>query len=151
MSAQNDTAFLRMFLMVLGALVVFTVVILILANAITGSVEEARGPDPRLRAVIADRIKPVGSVNVAAPAAVAAAPQSGAEIVASACNACHVAGVLGAPKVGDKAAWEARMTAEGGVDGLTASAIKGKGGMPPKGGAMVSDAEIRERLGGKAT
>jgi cytochrome c5 len=51
--------------------------------------------------------------------------------------------VLGAPKTGDTAAWQARLAAEGGVDGLTASAIKGKGSMPPKGGAQVSDAEIR--------
>jgi hypothetical protein len=58
-SAHNDSAFLRMFLIVLGALVAFTIIILIHANTITDSVEEARGPDPRLRAVIAERIKPV--------------------------------------------------------------------------------------------
>jgi cytochrome c5 len=81
----------------------------------------------------------VGSVVDAAPAA----PKSGADVAAAACNSCHVAGVLGAPKIGDKAAWSQRLGAEGGIDGLTASAIKGKGGMPPKGGAMVSDAEIR--------
>ena len=143
MSAQNDTAFLRMFIMILGALVAFTVIILIAANQIIGSVEEERGEDPRLRAVIAERIKPVGSVNVAAADAAPAAPMSGAEVVAAACNSCHGAGVLGAPKIGDEAAWSQRLTAQGGVDGLTASALKGKGGMPPKGGAMVSDAEIR--------
>ena len=144
MSAQNDTAFLRMFLMVLGALVAFTIIILILANLVISAVEEERGEDPRLRAAIMQRIQPVGSVNVAAQTAAAPAePKSGAEVVATACNSCHAAGVLGAPKIGDKAAWSQRMAAEGGVDGLTASAIKGKGGMPPKGGAMVSDAEIR--------
>lgn len=143
MSAHNDSAFLRMFLMILGALVAFTVIILIAATKITGSVEEARGPDPRLLAIVAERIKPVGKVNVAAADAPAAAPLTGAEVVSSACNSCHVAGVLGAPKVGDKAAWEQRLAAGGGVDGLTASAIAGKGSMPPKGGAQVSDAEIR--------
>lgn len=143
MSAHNDSAFLRMFLIILGALVAFTVIILILANQITGSVEEARGPDPRLQAAIAERIKPVGSVQVAAAEAAAAQPMSGAEVVAAACNSCHGAGVLGAPKTGDTAAWEARLAAEGGVDGLTANAISGKGAMPPKGGAQVSDAEIR--------
>lgn len=143
MSAQNDAAFLRMFLLVLGALVAFTIIILIAANQITGEVEESRGEDPRLRAAIAERIKPVGSVNVAATAAAPAAPKSGAEIVASACNACHQTGVLEAPKIGDKDAWAQRLAAQGGVDGLTTSAITGKGAMPPKGGAMVSDAEIR--------
>ena len=152
MSAQNDAAFLRMFMMILGALVVFTVIILFAANQIMGSVEEQRGEDPRLRAAVVDRIKPVGRVNVAgapAPAAAepaAAAPKSGADVAAAACNACHLAGVLGAPKIGDAAAWSQRLGAEGGIDGLTASAIKGKGQMPPKGGAMVSDAEIRAAI-----
>ncbi len=143
MSAKNDAAFLRMFLMVIGALVAFTIVILILANRIMGVVEEQRGEDPRQRAALIERIQPVGSVNVAAATAVEAQPQSGADIVAAACNSCHVAGVLGAPKVGDKDAWSQRLAATGGLDGLTASAIAGKGGMPPKGGANVSDAEIR--------
>jgi len=150
-SAHNDAAFLRMFMMILGALVVFTVVILIAANHITGAVEEQRGEDPRMRAAVVDRIKPVGQVNVAgAPAAAApeaaAAPKSGADVAAAACNSCHLAGVLGAPKIGDSAAWSQRLAAEGGVDGLTTSAIKGKGQMPPKGGAMVSDAEIRAAI-----
>ncbi len=55
--------------------------------------------------------------------------------------ACHAAGVAGAPKFGDKAAWAPRLGA--GVDGLTASVIKGKGAMPPKGGSGASDAEIK--------
>jgi cytochrome c5 len=140
-----------MFMMILGALVVFTVIILIAANQIIGSVEEERGEDPRMRAAVVDRIKPVGRVNVAgAPAPAAAEPvavaKSGADVAAAACNSCHIAGVLGAPKIGDSAAWLQRMSAEGGIDGLTASAIKGKGQMPPKGGAMVSDAEIRAAI-----
>lgn len=146
MSAQNDTAFLRMFLMILGALVAFTVIILIAARQITGSVEQERGEDPRVRAAIAERIKPVGEVNVASAEAAPAAPKSGAEVVATACNSCHGTGVLGAPKVGDKAAWSQRLTAQGGLDGLTASAIAGKGAMPPKGGAVISDAEVRAAI-----
>lgn len=148
MSAHNDSAFLRMFLAILGALVVFTVLIIFAANRITGVVEAERGEDPRLRAAIAERIKPVGSVNVASAAATtaAAAPKSGSEVVASVCSSCHLAGVLGAPKIGDAAAWSQRLDAQGGLDGLTASAIAGKGGMPPKGGAMVSDGEIRAAI-----
>lgn len=56
--------------------------------------------------------------------------------------ACHAAGVAGAPKFGDKAGWSPRLAL--GVDGLTASVIKGKGAMPPKGGAAAaSDADIK--------
>jgi cytochrome c5 len=58
------------------------------------------------------------------------------------CNACHAAGVAGAPKLGDTAAWAARSKA--GVDALVGSVIKGKGAMPSKGGvAGASDADLR--------
>ena len=57
------------------------------------------------------------------------------------CQACHMAGLAGAPKLGDKAAWSPRLAL--GIDGLTASAIKGKNAMPPKGGSAASEAEIK--------
>lgn len=78
---------------------------------------------------------------VAAAAATTVAAGAGEALYKQACAACHVAGVAGAPKFGDKAGWAARLGA--GVDGLTASVIKGKGAMPPKGGSTASDAEIR--------
>jgi cytochrome c5 len=55
--------------------------------------------------------------------------------------ACHAAGVAGAPKFGDKAAWGPRISL--GLEALTASAIKGKNAMPPRGGSTASDAEIQ--------
>jgi cytochrome c5 len=59
----------------------------------------------------------------------------------SVCTACHTAGVAGAPKLGDKAAWAPRI--KQGMDALMQSVIKGKGAMPPKAGnAALSDAEI---------
>ena len=59
----------------------------------------------------------------------------------TACFACHGTGAAGAPKLGDKAAWAPRVAT--GRDALLASAINGKGAMPPKGGQMhLSDAEI---------
>jgi cytochrome c5 len=78
-----------------------------------------------------------------APAQVAAAATSAAPpaLYAQTCSVCHATGVAGAPKVGDKAAWGPRIGA--GIDGLTASAIKGKGAMPPKGGSSASDDEIK--------
>jgi cytochrome c5 len=86
-------------------------------------------------------------VVAAAPAAAAPAPVAavsaadGEALYKKACMACHAAGVAGAPKLGDKAGWSARVGL--GVDGLTASVIKGKGAMPPKGGSSASDAEIK--------
>ncbi len=77
-----------------------------------------------------------------APATAAASKPDGAKVYASGCNACHATGVAGAPKFGDKAAWAPR--ASQGIGALTASVIKGKGAMPPKGGqASASEADIR--------
>jgi cytochrome c5 len=79
----------------------------------------------------------------AMPIQVAAAPVAGAApaLYGQICSACHAAGVAGATKFGDKAAWAPRVSQ--GVDALTASAIKGKGAMPPKGGSNASEAEIK--------
>jgi cytochrome c5 len=83
-----------------------------------------------------------GAPAAAGAAAAVGGKPDGAKIYASGCNACHAAGVAGAPKFGDKAAWAPR--AQQGVAALTASVIKGKGAMPPKGGqANASDAELR--------
>lgn len=59
------------------------------------------------------------------------------------CQVCHAAGIAGAPKFGDKAAWAPRIAETGGIDGLTTVAIKGKGAMPPRGGSTASDADIK--------
>lgn len=79
----------------------------------------------------------------AAPAATAGAGAGAVPaLYAQVCQVCHAAGVAGAPKLGDKAAWAPRLSE--GVDGMTAIAIKGKGAMPPRGGSQASDAEIKE-------
>ncbi|HWP12970.1 MAG TPA: c-type cytochrome, partial [Ramlibacter sp.] len=54
---------------------------------------------------------------------------------------CHGAGVAGAPKLGDKAAWAPRL--QQGLPALVQNAVKGKGGMPPKGGSNASEPELR--------
>ena len=53
------------------------------------------------------------------------------------CKVCHVAGVGGAPKPGDTAAWESRK-AEG-MDVMLQTVISGKGAMPAKGTCMSCD------------
>ena len=82
---------------------------------------------------------PVVAVAVAAPANAGAVPALYTQL----CQACHASGVAGAPKVGDKAAWAARLAEAKDIDGVTAIAIKGKGAMPPKGGSTASDAEFK--------
>jgi len=90
-----------------------------------------------------DRIAPVATVSMnAAPVAAAnAGKRTGEELYNAACLACHGAGVMGAPKAHDKGAWSSRLG--GNLKALVASAIKGKGAMPPKGGAGdATDEEI---------
>ncbi len=61
------------------------------------------------------------------------------------CIACHGTGAAGAPKVGDKAAWEPRLAV--GIDGLVASAKKGKNAMPPMGLCNdCTDAEMKQLI-----
>jgi cytochrome c5 len=91
----------------------------------------------------ADVVAALAAANKgAAPAAAPAATGNAAPaLYGQVCAACHVAGVANAPKLGDKAAWGPRVAA--GVDALTASAIKGKGAMPPKGGSAAPTARSR--------
>jgi len=98
---------------------------------------------------VAARIQPVGTIEVGAPAAAPGA-RTGEEIVKTVCGTCHVPGVAGAPKIGDKAAWAPRI--KEGLNRLLAEAIKGitvKGAMvmPPKGGAAdLSDNEVARAI-----
>ncbi len=150
MSAHSDATFMRMFLLVLGALVAFTVIIMFAARMIGGSLEDINAGDPLRRAALEERIGPVGRVRLAqqggaAGAAAPAAARSGADVYQSACFACHGTGAAGAPKVGDQAAWAPRV--EEGLAHLIEVAIAGKGAMPPRGGnPAVTDEELRAAI-----
>ena len=91
------------------------------------------------------------SATAPAPApASAAAPavantDTGKALYSSACIACHGAGIAGAPKFGDKAAWAPRL--QQGKEVLYQHALKGfqgkAGVMPPKGGSSAPDADVK--------
>ena len=96
---------------------------------------------------ISARLEPFGNVcragdDCGTVAAVAASgPLSGQEVYDQFCFACHMAGVGGAPKFGDVAAWAER--AEKGMDTLMASTINGINTMPAKGTCInCSDEEL---------
>lgn len=92
--------------------------------------------DAREQAVTARLVK-VGTVEIRD----ANRPLAGGETVYKAqCTACHAAGVAGAPKTGDVAAWAPRLKT--GFDALVNSALKGKGAMAAQGGGDFSDIEI---------
>lgn len=73
---------------------------------------------------------------------VPAVARTGEEIVKAKCFACHQAGLNGAPKIGDRDAWTARV--KRGLDSVVNSAIHGHGAMPARGGLPdLTDPEIR--------
>jgi len=88
------------------------------------------------------RIQPVAKFELAKAAAPAASgPRDGATIFNTICGACHNTGAAGAPKIDDKAAWAPRIAQ--GKEALIKSVTNGKNAMPPKGGATLSDDEIK--------
>lgn len=100
-------------------------------------------PEEDVEAVLF-RIQPVAHVEMAAKASASKTTRTGEEIVNGSCAVCHLAGVAGAPKIGDKAAWAPRLGQ--GLDGLVKSASAGKNAMPPKGGADLSAAELTRAI-----
>ena len=91
--------------------------------------------------------------NAAAPApadsapAVAAAPAfDAAGTYKASCAACHD-NLPNAPKPSDTAAWQARLDKAGSLDALVKSGIQGTaGGMPPRGGSALNDAQFHDMV-----
>jgi cytochrome c5 len=122
---------------------------LVLASALilAAPLALAMGGRPKVDEEAANtRIQPVAKVELAAAAPKAAAgSRTGEELYKGACGACHDTGAAGAPKTGDNGAWAPRIKL--GLDGLTKSAIAGKGAMPPKGGVGdATDAELARAI-----
>lgn len=154
MSEQENNSMLPL-VSVLGVMVAFAVFIGVLAAVIGGFARQDRPLDEREMAALKERIAPIGQVrtsdqppmetaNAGEPQA-AVAPRSGTEVVQQVCAACHVAGVLGAPKIGAKGDWEPRLAQ--GFDTLLKHSIEGIRAMPPKGGNPgLSEDELKAAL-----
>lgn len=161
MSASQDRKFFDTFMLVLGILVGVAIGLIIIARIIAANTSVAhRADDPLFEKQVEMRIQPIARVAVAgkdntalnpptaaaAPAAAtAAATLTGEQVYNQVCTACHAAGVAGAPKFGDKAAWAARLAQ--GPDTLHKHALQGfqgkSGFMPPKGGRTdLSDESV---------
>jgi cytochrome c5 len=160
-SAAQDKKFFDTFMLVLGILILIAIGLWITARIVAANTQDKyTALEPSVKAAVNARIEPVAKLAVAgkdnsaleppkpaagaAPAA-ATADMSGEEVFNSACVACHGAGVAGAPKKGDKAAWGPRIAK--GIDTLHQHALHGfqgnSGVMPPKGGRVdLSDKSI---------
>ena len=111
-------------------------VIIGLVNYIGSQHKPAAGADNSGEAVAA-RLQKVGAVQVKDANRIA---KTGEEVFKAQCGACHVSGAAGAPKLGDNAAWAARIKT--GYAALLNSALKGKNAMGAQGGGDFTDIEI---------
>ena len=164
--SKQDTHFFNVFSLVIGLLVVVALGLFAFSRVVAGHTQEKQMlDDAQYVKSVHERIKPFAQVAVAGQdnsalaikastaqaggAAAAALPANGTEVVNQACSACHGAGIAGAPKLGDKPAWSARIAK--GKDTLYKHALEGVEGtagmMPPKGGRVdLSDDLIRQAV-----
>lgn len=106
-------------------------------------------PESQPASVPAAAAAPAVSATVVAATPSPAFPKADAAVLAKGetiynqtCQACHAAGVMGAPKIGDKTSWEPHLAK--GLDTLHTNAINGFKMMPPKGGnAMLKEPDVQ--------
>ena len=128
-------------IVVLLAFAVPISLIVLLSQLVTGMLPAGKSDDEKN---VLMRIQPVGQLALAE---IGPAPGSrtGEQVYQTVCKTCHEAGIAGAPKFGDKAAWATPI--KQGFDVLIQHAINGlqQNGkvMPPKGGnADLTDTEV---------
>lgn len=124
---------------VIFAFVIPIAVIVLLVSYVGSNPQPSAGSDGMSPEAVARRIQPVAGVQVKDESDVASL-KNGEQVYGAQCVACHGAGLAGAPKFGDAAAWAPRIAL--GYDTLLTSALKGKGAMGPQGGGDFSDFEI---------
>jgi cytochrome c5 len=125
--------------------VIPVITLVMLASIIVGTPNTSQDNPALNPEAVAKRLQPVGQVVVADASSAGGAAKSGEEVVKTVCAACHAAGVLGAPKIGDKASWAPHIKM--GLEHLTHNAIAGIRQMPARGGdSSLSDLEIARAI-----
>ncbi len=149
MEHMSDTTFGKVFVGMISGMVLLTVVLIILAYMVGGEAGSQKS-DVYIEANIQEamvRTMPVasmaiGDVSEQEVTMADTQTQSGESVYQSACAACHTAGIAGAPKYGDGAAWEPRIAQ--GAEVLYEHAINGFNTMPAKGGSTnLSDDAVK--------
>lgn len=115
------------------------------AGVTVAPVPVAPAAKPAVAKPVATEAAPAADKSPTSASATDASPPDlahGQQIYRQACAFCHDRGAAGAPKIGDAAAWGPRLAL--GMEALTASALRGKGAMPAKGGnPALADADVR--------
>ena len=131
---------------VIAAFAVPIICIVLLVQYVTSENLPAAGSTAQTPEAIVARIQPVSDVGYTFKDA--NAPKqllSGEEVFKSTCIACHGAGVAGAPKFSDLAAWAPRI--KEGYDKVLDHALHGFNAMPAKGGnADLDDVEVARAM-----
>jgi cytochrome c5 len=150
--SKHDSHFFNVFSVVLGLLVAFAVGVFAFSHYI-GEHKQAANvlTDPLLQQSVEQRVSSparvavagqdnsaliIAPVTTATTTATAVTLENGTDVYQNVCKVCHEAGLAGAPKTGDKAAWGPRIAQ--GKSTLYEHAVKGftgkAGVMPAKGG-----------------
>jgi cytochrome c5 len=122
------------------------ITIVLLVQYVANAEKVGAGSSGQTQEAIAARLRPVADEgftlkDVNAPKQL----QSGEAVFKAVCAACHATGAAGAPKVGDAAAWSARIGQ--GEATLFEHAIKGIRAMPAKGGNPdLDDIEVQRAV-----
>lgn len=137
----QGATFWQLIIAIPGSILAFTLIIAIIAK-VFGVVGGSEVSEPAAAVEkVAENIKPVAVVEVAVAGAGDQAGKSGEEVVKATCAMCHAAGLMNAPKIGDKAGWEPRIAQ--GYDTLVKNALNGIRSMPARGGnAALTDGEV---------
>lgn len=131
----------QLILVIPGVILAFTLLISLIAKTSSVVGTPAAETPQAVVAQVEENIKPVASVEVAAVETGPHVDKSGEEVVKAVCSMCHAAGLMNAPKIGDKGQWGPRIAQ--GYDTLISHAINGIRSMPARGGnAALTDGEI---------
>ncbi|MBK4737035.1 c-type cytochrome [Noviherbaspirillum pedocola] len=131
---------------VLAGFLVPIITIVLLVQYVGNTTRVGAGSESQSDEAIAERIKPVSDIGFTFRDANAPKQlQAGADVYKGVCAACHASGAAGAPKVGDAAAWSARIGQ--GYDTLVSHAVNGIRAMPAKGGNPdLDDVEVARAM-----
>ncbi|WP_228287829.1 c-type cytochrome [Thiothrix subterranea] len=134
--------------MLIGGLVLIGTTVAVLVSNLFTTIDKnsIKGEiDTTAQVAVADaNLAPIGKVNAVDKSIVKVA-RSGEAVYTAVCTSCHAAGVLGAPKIDDKAAWDPRVAQ--GLDGLMKNAVNGINNMPARGGdPSITDEELTNAI-----
>jgi cytochrome c5 len=136
------STFVQLMLVIPGAILALTLIIALIAKSASPAATSAPAQVAAdTSAAVLENIKPVATVVVAAADAGPHVDKTGEEVVKAVCSMCHAAGLMNAPKIGDKDAWKPRIAQ--GQATLISHATNGIRSMPAKGGnSSLSDNEV---------